>query len=96
MKVLEKGNGQKGWAKELKCTAHRNGETGCGAKLLVEEGDIRYTGSKHSYGDNYPTHYYGFVCPECGQITDVDNLPSLITNKITKKVTKEVKQKLGW
>lgn len=97
MKVIEKGNGQKGWAKELKCTAKDNGGAGCGAILLVEESDIKYTGEKGgSYCENgYPA--YGFICPECDQITDIDNLPRIVTNKIdTNGVSKEIKQRLGW
>lgn len=94
MKVLEKGREQKGWAKEFECTAHRNGDEGCGAKLLVEEADIVYTGSKHSYGDTYPDYFYGFVCPECGCVTDVDDLPSRITNKLEKVVLPHLKHKI--
>ena len=48
MEVIEKGSGQKGWAKELKCTASwsgdENGVSGCDAKLLVEQSDIKYVG----------------------------------------------------
>ena len=37
MKVLEKGPG---WGIECKCTGSGNGGGGCGAKLLVERGDL--------------------------------------------------------
>lgn len=97
MKVLKKGNGQKGWAKEFKCTNFRNGDSGCGAKLLVEETDVKYTGSKHCYGDNYPDYFYGFVCPECGNVTDFkdsDKVPSRITSKLEKVVSPEIRNKI--
>lgn len=97
MKVIKKGTGQKGWAKELECTAKDNGDTGCRAILLVEESDIKYTGEK---GGNYLESGYsafGFICPECNQITDIDDLPRIVTNKIdTNKVSKEIKERLGW
>ena len=30
MKVIQKGDGRKGWAKEYKCTGAGNGNGGCG------------------------------------------------------------------
>jgi len=94
MKVLKKGREQKGWAKEFKCTASGNGEEGCGAKLLVEEADIKYTGSKHCYGDSSPDYFYGFICPDCGGVTDVDDLPRRIINKIPQVVSDEIRSKI--
>ena len=95
MKVLEKGRKQNGWAKELKCSGFRNGYNGCDALLLVEESDVKYTGSKHSYGDTYPDHFYGFVCPECGTVTDYDDFPNRITKNIEKVVDPSIKKKIG-
>jgi len=40
MKVIQKGRGQKGWAKEFTCTGKGNGDGGCEAVLLVEADDI--------------------------------------------------------
>ena len=40
MKVLEKGPG---WSMEVRCTGAGNGGCGCGARLLVERGDIYLT-----------------------------------------------------
>jgi hypothetical protein len=40
MKVLEKGPG---WSMEVVCTGRGNGGCGCGAKLLVERGDVYLT-----------------------------------------------------
>ena len=69
MKVLEKGRPQKGWATEATCTGHGNGGGGCGAKLLVEEGDL-YQTAHHSY-DGSSDYYTTFKCPECGVETDL-------------------------
>lgn len=75
MKVIRKGREQKGWAKKFKCTGVGNGNGGCGAKLLVEEGDLYQTIST-DYGGG--TDYYTtFRCPECGVQTDV-NVPSSV------------------
>jgi hypothetical protein len=40
MKILKKGREQKGWTREEICTGVGNGGGGCGAKLLVEQGDL--------------------------------------------------------
>lgn len=72
MKVLKKGRAQKGWATEAFCTGEGNGKGGCGAKLLVEKGDL-YQTSSCCMGevDSYVT----FRCPECGVETDIKNTP---------------------
>jgi hypothetical protein len=69
MKVLEKGRPQKGWSKEKKCTGSGNGGGGCGAKLLVEEGDLFQTASSHYDGSNET--YVTFKCAACGVLTDL-------------------------
>ena len=69
MKVIEKGRQQKGWSREFNCTGSGNGAGGCGARLLVEQGDVFETKSSHHDGsvDSYAT----FKCSECGVLTDI-------------------------
>lgn len=80
MKVIEKG---KGWSMEQICTGNGNGGGGCGAKLLIERGDIYLTHS-YDYGGGHDV-FYTFMCPECGAKTDIDplKLPSLIKSEAT-------------
>lgn len=70
MKVIKKGRPQKGWAKEFTCTGAGNNGGGCGAKLLVEHGDLYVTGSHHYDGSS--DYYTTFTCPECGVMTDIE------------------------
>ncbi|MBI4434955.1 hypothetical protein HY635_04065 [Candidatus Uhrbacteria bacterium] len=70
MKVIKKGRPQKGWTKELKCTGEGNGDGGCGAKLLVEEGDLFRT---ESHALNETDYYITFRCPNCNALTDIDD-----------------------
>ena len=72
MKLVKPGRKQKGWAKEYECTGHGNKGGGCGAILLVEEGDLFQT-SRHSYGDEYPDYFVTFKCSECGVLTDIED-----------------------
>lgn len=72
MKVLKKGRAQKGWAKEFTCTGEGNGGGGCGARLLVEKGDL-YQTSSSCMGE--VEHYVTFCCPECSVETDVKGTP---------------------
>lgn len=76
MKVLKKGREQRGWSKELVCTGKGNNGGGCGAVLLVEQGDLLRTG-RHPY-DGSHEYFVTFVCPECGVMTDVDGYPGNI------------------
>ncbi len=78
MKVLEEGPG---WSMKQICTGKGNGGCGCGAKLLIERGDIYLTHS-YDYGGGHDI-YYTFRCPRCGVETDVDDskLPGLIINE---------------
>ena len=82
MKVLKSGTGQKGWSLKTKCTGAGNGNGGCGAVLLVEEGDLYFTHSSHYDGSNET--YITFKCPECGVETDVPGgkTPSNVIQKI--------------
>ncbi|MBE6146037.1 MAG: hypothetical protein E7171_05385 [Firmicutes bacterium] len=78
MKVLEKGPG---WSMEVKCTGSGNGGGGCGAKLLIERGDVYLTHS-YDYGGGHDV-YYTIRCPECDVQTDIeyDKLPSFIRDE---------------
>lgn len=75
MRVLKKGRPQKGWAKQFTCTGKGNGNGGCGAVLLVEEGDLFHTRS--SCYDGSSETYTTFRCPECRVLTDVE-VPSSV------------------
>jgi hypothetical protein len=44
MKILEQGIWKKPWSLEIRCD-----ERSCGAKLLIEEGDIRAIDYDHDY-----------------------------------------------
>lgn len=73
MKVVKKGRGQKGWAKEFTCTGAGNGGGGCEAKLLVERGDLFHT--YNCWIDGSEEYYVTFRCPECGVLTDIKGTP---------------------
>lgn len=79
MKVLEKGPG---WSMAVKCTGDGNGGCGCGAKLLVERGDIYLTHS-YDYGGGHDI-FYTIRCPICNVETDMDpsKVPSLIRREL--------------
>ena len=85
MKILEPGREQKGWATEAHCTGAGNGDGGCSAKLLVEQGDLYHTRRSHYDGSNET--YTTFRCPACGVQTDLPlskvpgDLQRLIPNK---------------
>lgn len=70
MKVIKPGRKQKGWAKEFKCTGKGNADGGgCGATLLVEQGDLFQT--SRGYYDGSTDYYITFQCCECGVLTDI-------------------------
>ena len=73
MKVIEPGRPQQGWAKEYRCTGQGNGDGGCKALLLVEEGDLFYT--YRSFMGRDEEWYTTFECPECGVWTDIKGAP---------------------
>ena len=89
MKVLKKGRKQSGWAKEMICTGRGNGGGGCGAKLLVEEGDL-FSTSSSSY-DGGTEYFRTFKCPECGVKTDLDSsdIPSAVWMRTDRKLKDE-------
>jgi len=73
MKVIKKGQPQKGWAKKFTCTGNGNNGGGCKARLLVEE-DLFQTHSSHYDGSSET--YVTFKCAECGVLTDIEDYPS--------------------
>lgn len=73
MKVLQPGTGQKGWAKEVKCSGAGNGNGGCGALLLVDVSDLYQTYSSCMGRDE--EWHATFQCVECGVLTDIKDYP---------------------
>lgn len=73
MKVIKKGRPQKGWAQECECTGSGNKGGGCGATLLVEEGDLFQTYA--SYMGRDEEWFVTFKCSECGVLTDLKDSP---------------------
>ncbi len=69
MKVIRKGRKQRGWSKEYTCTGAGNGLGGCGAVLLVEEGDLYHT-YRHSW-DGPSDTFTTFRCCQCRVETDI-------------------------
>lgn len=81
MKVLKPGREQKGWAIEAECTGSGNGDGGCGATLLVEEGDLFVTRSRHR---DEVERFTTFKCAACGVLTDLPEgrVPSAVLAKL--------------
>lgn len=69
MKVLKKGRKQEGWTIEVKCTGSGNGGGGCGALLLVSEGDL-YNTHHYDYGGGHDV-FVTLRCTECKVQTDL-------------------------
>lgn len=68
MKIIKPGRPQKGWAKEYECTGKGNTDGGCGARLLVEQGDL----FKTMRNARDETDYFAtFKCAACGVLTDI-------------------------
>lgn len=71
MKVRKPGRQQTGYSVEALCSGKGNGGGGCGAKLLVEQPDMRYFS-----GTDYPIDRPAavtFRCCSCGVLTDLDH-----------------------
>jgi hypothetical protein len=66
MKVIQAGTP---WGKEIECTGAGNSNVGCGAKLLVGQGDLYQT--SHQFIDGSTDYYTTFCCPCCGAETDI-------------------------
>jgi len=73
MKTIKKGRKQKGWAKEYNCTGKGNKDGGCGALLLIEEGDLFQTYA--SYMGRDEEWFVTFKCENCGVKTDIEDSP---------------------
>lgn len=72
MKILKAGGTKKVWTKKVTCTGAGNGNSGgCGAKLLVAEGDLYSTYRSDLHGNNLRT-YITFTCPCCQTKTDIN------------------------
>jgi hypothetical protein len=96
MKVLEKGRKQKGWSVTRECTGNGNGGGGCGAKLLVEEGDLFKTTSQ---ARDETTTYVTFKCSECGVLTDLggaSSVPGHVFDKLKTKNPGTSARSGGW
>ena len=77
MKILETGKSSV-WEKEVVCTGKGNGGVGCGAKLLVEAGDVFTTTScARDEVDNHKT----IMCPQCKSFTDLKDVLSSVGNR---------------
>lgn len=75
MKVLKEGQP---WSKEVECTGKGNGGGGCGATLLIQEGDLFYT---YSHVKDETDRFISFRCPCCGALTDVTGITTRIKIK---------------
>jgi hypothetical protein len=82
VKILRPGREQKGWAIKTKCTGAGNGNGGCGAELLVEQGDLYRT---QSQARDETTYYTTFKCAACGVQTDLadSKVPSNIRHALS-------------
>ncbi len=88
MRVLKKGREQAGWANEFDCTGLGHGGGGCGATLLVEQGDLYQTeetrcGDEYSYQSPVPT----FRCCQCGVQTNPKSIPYEIAKNLRPRNT---------
>lgn len=79
MKVITPGREQRGWAREEKCTGHGNGGGGCGAILLVEQGDLYKT---QSHCRDETETFITFQCVACKVQTDIKGVPSHVTERL--------------
>jgi hypothetical protein len=70
MKIIEQTS-EPAWSGEKTCTGGGNGNGGCGAKLLVEAGDLFIT---TSMSRGATVNNVTFQCP-CGVLTDIPTPP---------------------
>jgi len=82
MKLIKEGRKQKGWAKEYVCSGSGNKGGGCGATLLVEEGDLFQT-----YRSNMGW-YVTFECSQCSVQTDITDSKFIARDLQTYKIWK--------
>jgi len=72
MKMLQAGSKMSAvWSDKFECTGHGNGGNGCGAVLEVSGDDLYHT--YKSFMGRYETWYATFMCPGCGEQTDIYN-----------------------
>lgn len=82
MKVIEKGNEDNQWSKQITCTgAGYESENGrnllipCGSKLEINLFDINVESRWNSAGfDNWEEFEYYCICPECASKTKLSKL----------------------
>ncbi len=84
MKIITPGRDQRGWARELICTGDK--DSGCGAKLLVEEADLFE--ERHADVTN-TTH---FICAHCGQENTVPKTVKIPWLLPTREVWEKIQQ----
>jgi hypothetical protein len=71
MQIVKEGRKQTGWAKHFECSGKGNKGGGCGATLLVEQGDLFKTFVGANYGGDTPEPVATFKCAACGVLTDL-------------------------
>lgn len=88
MKVLESGNPNGAWKKEIVCTGHGNGSDGCGAKLEINASDIFHT-AHHDYGGGCD-HFMTIECIQCRKWTDIksSDVPSGVKHNVMNQPTR--------
>lgn len=77
MKTLAKGRKQTGWATETVCTGEGHGGGGCGAKLLVDTGDLFYMNRSLMGGET--ERYVTFECQECESLNRLKDVPKEVS-----------------
>ena len=80
MKILKPGSIERAkWSKEITCTGRGNGGHGCGAVLLVEEGDLYYT---RCHVRDEVDVFVTFTCGFCGRKNDLERKPDIVREPI--------------
>jgi hypothetical protein len=89
MKVIKEGKNPdvREWSAEFECTGHGNGGQGCGAILLVAESDLYRT---ESHARDETTSYITFMCPQCGQETDIRSSDGYRHENIGNRVARDL------
>jgi hypothetical protein len=78
MVVIKAGRKQTGWAGEFVCTGKGYGGGGCGATLLVEEGDLHFTSTGYGGETN---RFIWFTCQFCQIATDIE-VPHAVMTRV--------------
>ncbi len=89
MKVIKKGNGQRGWSAQFTCTGAGNNGGGCRAVLQVEQADLFRTSSTDV--SQCTETFTTFRCPECRVQTDV-TVPQNIACQLPLKTYGQIEQ----